>query len=304
MSKPIFVFSIDTELGWDFMLYPEHKGLDLLQKDPRQGRTAIDLLADVLGKYNIPATWAIVGGLLLDSTNSKEIIHRDMPQFNEGWLDWDVYISNCDSPLYCGIDIIGKILDSPVKHEIGLHSLFHMPFHRCSHQVAEAEVEVGIKAAQRFGINPKSFVFPYDKIGHVDVLAEHGFQIYRAQTYPHWDDNQKLWVNLFHDAIGRLSAHPALPLYKDGIWQIPGSVFFCDEPLPFTLPYRAKRGLSRTIREGKVFHVWLHDRDLLAYSRLSEDLDKFLRLVSRKRDEGKLEVMTMGKLAAYLENGG
>ena len=34
---------------------------------------------------------------------------------------------------------------------------------------------------------------------------------------------------------------------------------------------------------------------------MAEHLDEFLKLVPRRRDEGKIQVMTMGELASHLE---
>jgi hypothetical protein len=63
---------------------------------------------------------------------------------------------------------------------------------------------------------------------------------------------------------------------------------------------RAKLGLYRAIKSKKVFHVFLHPHNLLRYSSLKDDLDRFLTFVAKKRDEGKIEVMTMGEFAEVL----
>ena len=63
MTKPIFVISLDLELGWGFISNPENEALSLLNKDPQSGRGNIELLLSLLQKYNIPATWAAVGHL-------------------------------------------------------------------------------------------------------------------------------------------------------------------------------------------------------------------------------------------------
>lgn len=100
-------------------------------------------------------------------------------------------------------------------------------------------------------------------------------------------------------------APPAEPKWMDGIWEIPSSMFFCDPQIKFSVLPRAKIGLYRAIRSKKAFQVFLHPHNLLMYSSLKDDLDKFLGTVAKKRDEGKIEVMTMGELANYLnENGG
>ena len=302
LDKPVFTISLDMELAWGFILHPEHKVLAKLYEAPERGRAAIDLLLKLLARFNIPATWAVVGHLFLNPSEGQELVSQEMPAFREGWLDWNFYNSISANPLYHGKDIVEKILASPVKHEIGLHGFFHISFARCSREVARAEVELGVKAANRFGISPKSFVFPRDEVGHVDTLIEREFKIYRTEQSLRWKEGQNLFVRRFNQAIvDRINTQPVLPSDIDGILQFPSSMFYCNPRFPFTLPLQARLGLSRAMRTNKVFHIWLHPHNLLLYKQPEKSLETFLKLVAQKRDAGKLTVMTMGELVDYLE---
>jgi hypothetical protein len=300
VTKPVFVISLDMELAWGFILNPEDKRLTLLRNDPQEGRGPVILLLKLLERYSIPATWAIVGHLFLASDGAKESVHQEMPQFKEGWIDWEYYSGVRHNHLYCGKDIVEKILASPVKHEIGLHGFFHIPFSQCSREVAKAEVEQGIGAASKFGVTPRSFVFPQNKIGHIGVLEENGIEVYRGGRLQRQQENQKFLVRKFNGATDKIIASPASTLYKDGIWELSSSTGFCNPQQLFPLRWRAQLGLCRAIRAKKVFHIWLHPWNLLLYIRLREDLEKFLALVAQKRDRGKIDVMTMGEMAASL----
>ena len=98
-------------------------------------------------------------------------------------------------------------------------------------------------------------------------------------------------------------APPTEPKWMDGIWMIPSSMFFCDSQIKFSVLPRAKLGLYRAMISKKGFHIFLHPHNLLMYPSLKDDLDKFLGVVARKRDEGKIEVMTMGEFAVVLNGG-
>ncbi len=300
---PVFTLSLDTELAWGFVLNPEHRNLALLRSNLQQARETIHFLLKLFEKYQIRATWAIVGHLFLSPGEEKSTISSELPQFKEGWLDWSFYQSMNNNPLYWGRDIVEKILASPIDHDIGLHGFFHLPFSQCSRAVAKAEIELGIKAADRFGINPKSFVFPQNKIGHIDVLKENGIEIYRGKDLRWWREKQERLIRKFDSGIHKMIAAPASPIYQDGVWELPASTYFCAPGLPFTVLPRCRLGLERTIRGKKVFHIWLHDWSLLLYDRLAADLEYFLALVTRKRNEGKIEVMTMGEIASSLAEG-
>lgn len=301
LTKPVFMLSLDAELAWGFILNPNHPVLNTLKNSPEQERRAVDLLLKLLAKYDIRATWAVTGYLFLNESDARDNISPDLPVFKEGWIKPDFYESIRTHPAYLGNDIVEKILASQVCHEIGLHGFFHIPFARCSREVARAEVEMGIKAASQFGINPKSFVFPRDEVGHLDVLIEHGIKIYRGKQPGKWREDQNLFVRKFNQAIwDRLNTQGILPTNANGIWEIPSSMFYCNPRFPFSLPLQARLGLNRTIQTKKIFHTWLHPHNLLLYRHPEKNLEPLLALIARQRDKGALTVMTMGELVDYL----
>ena len=160
-----------------------------------------------------------------------------------------------------------------------------------------------MRVAEEFGLILESFVFPYNKIGHLDVLKEKGFKIYRGQDLGAIID-QSFPIGMIGGAINKIMLPPVQPKWMDGIWEIPSSMFFGDRQFPFSLLPRAKRakmGINRTIREAKIFHVYLHPDDLFRAS-LAHELDKLLAYVWKKREVGHLAVSTMGELASHLNS--
>ncbi|HJH26326.1 MAG TPA: hypothetical protein C5S37_06005 [Methanophagales archaeon] len=199
-EQPIFIISLDTELIWGIV----HTDVDasLLINDKKQCRGAIDTLLNIFEKHNIPATWAVVGHLFLDHCEKEDgIPHRSMPRFKDDWYSCDPCTDIQRDPLFYGKDIIEKILSSSVRHEIGYHSFSHVIFSECIREVAEAEIKEGIKLAKEFGVTLKSFVFPQDKIGHLDILKENGFRIYRSRIFKRGNMNQRVPIRKFNGAI-------------------------------------------------------------------------------------------------------
>ena len=301
LIEPTFIISLDVELLWGTVLHPTIKTASLLRNDDTKGRGNIDLLLSLFEKYDIPATWAIVGHLFLDHCQRENgIPHHGMPRFKDNWYSVDPCSNIHQDPLYYGEDIIEKVISSPVGHEIGYHSFSHVPFAECSREVAEAEVKEGVELAKGLGITFKSFVFPYNAIGHIDILRENGFEIFRGRNLQRRDSNQNFLIHMASVAIDKAIAPPTEPVWRDGIWEIPSSMFFCDPRMPFSLSLRARLGLERAMRANKVFHIFLHPHNLLAQPSLGKMLDKFLSLVAEKREGGRLQVFTMGGLASYL----
>ena len=296
MSQPVFVISLDLELGWGFILHPDHKALKLLRNDPQSGRGIVDLLLNLFQRYKIPVTWAVVGHLFLKQGEGKGLISRELPQFRESWLNWNYYSQICDSPLYIAPDIIDKILSSRVGHEIGLHSFFHIPFSMCSQAVAKLDVELGVSLAQKCGIKVRSFVFPENRAGHAETLKEQGIKIYRGNIPRLFNHTTSLLVRKITGALSIVVPPPVIPLWKDGIWELPGSMSFQDFLMPFISLPRAKIGLERAIRTGRLFHIWMHPWKLLQRRSLYDDLEKLLGFVAQERDKGNIHVMTMAEI--------
>ena len=242
----------------------------------------------------------MVGHLFLRQDEGKKFISRELPQFKYGWIDWDFYSHVCNTPLYSAPDVVDRILSSPVAHEIGLHSFFHTPFSQCSREVARLEVELGVNLAREHGIMLQSFVFPGNKVGHLDILKEQGIKVYCGGVPRPYKDTSFLLVRKSAGAMVKLKPPPVLPMWKDGIWEIPGSMSFDSQLMRLTVLSRAKGGLERAIRDNKVFHVWLHPWSLLLSKSLAQDLEKLLTFVADKRDEGNLQVMTLEDFIAKL----
>ena len=302
MDNPIFIISLDVELIWGYVSEPTNKAISLMKNDDKNGRGCIDILLNLFEKHNITATWAVVGHLFLDHCECEDgIPHRNMPRFKEDWYSADPCTDIQRDPLYYGKDIVESILSNRIKHEIGYHSFSHVVFSECSRGVAEAEIKVGNKLAKEFGITFKSFVFPENKIGHIDVLKKYGFKIYRGENLTRGKMSQNILIRKFNGGIDKMIAPPTEPKWKDGIWMIPSSMYFCDTQIRFSVLPRAKIGLCRAMQSKKVFHIWLHPHNLLINPSLKDDLDKFLGIVAKKRDEGKIEVMTMGEFEGVLD---
>ena len=301
LNKPTFIISLDTELIWGSLQSLSSESVNLMKKDDKKVRGCIDTLLNLFEKHNVPATWAVVGHLFLDTCEKEDgIPHKDMPRFKGDWYSSDPCTDIQRDPLYYGKDIIENILSSRIEHEIGYHSFSHVIFSECSREVAETEIKEGIKLAKKIGITLKSFVFPWNKIGHVDVLKERGFRIYRGENLGRYNLSQSFLIRKFNGGIDKMIAPPAEPKRVNGMWEMPTSMLFCDPQITFSVLLRAKIGFYRAIRSKKAFHIYLHPHDLLRYSSLKDDLDKFLEIVAKERDEGKIEVMTMGEFGKVL----
>lgn len=145
MKRGIFCISIDHELLWG------RKNIDFTPFIPgvKKERKIIKRLLNLFRRYDIPATWAIVGKL-----------------FEKGNFLWH-------AP-----DTIIEIKKLK-NQEIAYHSYSHSNFTELSEKQAEAELK------RISGLS--SFVFPGNKIAHLKLLKKFKFKTFRGSDKRSWE---------------------------------------------------------------------------------------------------------------------
>ena len=291
LPSGIFTISLDFELIWGTLDKPKHTRFRRLCAIERE--EVIDRLLSLFAEYRISATWCTVGHLFLDREHDNSFRSTDI-----------------DAPIFYGRDLIARIRDCAVPQEIGSHTFTHRLFDDplCTRAVAEEELASSTRVAEEMGLQLKSFAFPRNRIGHVDLLARHGFTSYRgqdAQWYAH--TGKRRW---FHraghvfDMFCATTPAPVLPVWhKEGIWEIPGSMLFTpSHGLRRILPararvHRARKGLRRAADTRKIFHLWFHPTDVVVRKEAMLDgLRQILETACELRDAGRLSILPMSEV--------
>ncbi len=203
MQGPAVInITVDFELAWNItprivdnrrILRKSHK--QVLQ-EARAARECLEPFAELCEQYSVPVTFACVGHLFLTAcrAGSDGKAHSEMPRFCPDWWpggDWlsqDPAGDAATYPFWYAPDLIRRILNSPVKHEIGCHTFSHVDLSdpACTAEIAEAEINAFFRAAKDFGVDRcVTFIFPRNRPGHCNLLARHGFIIYRDMKLSH-----------------------------------------------------------------------------------------------------------------------
>ncbi|MFA5337270.1 MAG: polysaccharide deacetylase, partial [Candidatus Omnitrophota bacterium] len=245
-------------------------------------------------QFNIPITWAIVGHLFLEACERKNgITHPDIKRlkhfenqywnFSSGdWFDADPCCNWPDALEWYAPDVIKKIINSKVKHEIACHTFSHINCQQevCPDGVFENEIQKCKDMAKDHGTVLNSFVFPANLTGHTEILKKEGFSAYRVDKdvfgFPEKDIN--------------------------GLWQIPTTAMICPSSHHgLSLNYhikKYKRIIERAIRYQRVCHLWFHPSASKEF--LEPVLTDLFKFIDSFRNE--LHITTMGAYADYLEN--
>jgi Polysaccharide deacetylase len=207
-------------------------------------RTGTFALVELSEKHGIPLTWAVCG------RTAEE-----------------------DSKAY------SRLLDSAGR-EIGVHTYSHIDASRSSADELEAEVRRCV-AALGLTSPPRTFVFPWNREAHFDVLKKMGFIAYRGKSR----------------VVGA-------PSKATGLWNLP-PVYYVDQESVGAGPMM-KRYVDLCVRHRAVFHLWTHPWSIVedggsAERMVRTAMEPLFAYMAMKRDEGVLRTATMGDLATALD---
>ena len=286
LDKGVVVISADFELAWAWR-YAKSK-IDSLNMARRE-RENFPIILNKLNELDIPITWATVGHLFLDSCDCKNgRAHGNIPRpnyfeneywrFDKGdWYDIDPCGNYKTNPEFYAPDLIETILNSKTKHEIGCHSFSHCDFSEKNSypELIEAELSECEKVFNKFGIVPKSFVFPGNKYGSVNLLKKYGYKIIRYKS------NKEKEIGFPEKLENGIYA------LHDTISFEPGETGWDSEDLV----WRAKKYIDKAIEKKAICHFWFHPS--LDKSIMSDYFFKILDYICDRREIGDLKILTL-----------
>ena len=318
LDRGAFVISIDTEMAWG---EAHRRDGTAGSHDFAAEREVIDGILAVFARHGISATWAIVGHLFLDSCERGPDgrAHPDVARPDYAWLDGDWFdIDPCsrvdDAPYWYGPDIVAAVAGCAAPQEIGCHSFSHVIVDdpACTPEVFASELACAQSVARASGVDGlRSFVYPRNAIGQVDRLAEHGFGCYRGGRPTAAFAGESGWRRRALAAVDKVrpvagsAVRPAW--HPGGVWNVPQTYLFAPATSGRRLPpalwvRRPLARLHQAARHRSLFHLWFHPYNVTAAPERSLDaLDRICAAAARLRDAGRLDVVTMGDLAARLD---
>ena len=315
LDRGVFTLSIDTELAWGAVYNGQ---FERWQTQYQLTRKTIGQLLELLERFNIQATWAVVGHLFLkechpvDGIKHPEILRPKYSWLSRDWFEADPCTNIEAAPSWYGKDIVQQILSCRVNQEIGCHTFSHIIVgdRGCSRESVESELRACCLEAKKLGLVLKSFVFPRNSVGHLDVLAEAGLVAFRGPA-PSWFEHLPgiaCKMGHFLDNILFLSPPTTLPERIMGLWNMPASYFYPPIDrwwglIPVSLRvYKVKKGLQQAANRRRIFHLWFHPFNLATNpERLIRGLENIFADFCRYRDAGLLDNFTMGDLAHSLK---
>lgn len=304
LERGVFTFSLDLELSISTLdSFPRF----LRQRDHILGaRAAVAGILALLAKYRMSATWAVVTQLF----RSRGRLQVDV----DNWV-----LNNIPHDTMFAADLVEDILQCQTAQDIGCHS--HRHINMASPDIDDATIDEELAASEHQatsrGIRLRSFVFPYNRVGHVDKLAKYGYTSFRGPN-SEWYMRRVAGGNPAYGVL-RLGLKmvddiAALPPPVDvprrtshGLWMIPHSMFYRARGTRVALVpigpqvQKARRGIELAARRRGVFHLWTHPQNLgVGTSEGLDGLEAILRIADDYRQRGELDICSMSQLADQL----
>lgn len=290
--EAVLLISADFELAWAWQYAKCANGkLDYALEKARMERKNIPELIRLCDEYSIPITWATVGHLFLESCNKNGLAHSHLPRlpffenkfwsYNDGdWFKHDPCSDYKNAPEWYCPDLIKRILNSKVKHEIGCHTFSHIDCRDkvCPPEVMRAELQECKKNAKELGIELRSFVHPGHTIGNLDILADEGFTNFRTD---------------YRNVLGYPKKH------DNGLWEFEQTaefVFRKDWSIDYHI-YRYITIIKRAIKTNTVCVLWFHPSfDPVVVEKI---LPEVFRFIAKNKD--KIWVTTNNEYGEWLD---
>jgi len=310
-----FLFSLDTELATGHF-DKDVKRHRVFSQDGIRERERVEKVLRLCEKFDIHATWAVVGHLFFSGCEYCE--NCPLALWKGKYASYDE-VYGTENPLWYGHDVIQTIQNCKVKQEIGFHGHSHMVFSEDKMKVDQAELEIAEwkRLATRYGIVGKSVVFPRDKIGHLTQLSAAGFENFREDIKLPLLIRNKYFGRYLKtiDHILGITTAPSYPVrcdIEEGMVRFTTSqeLFAFNRSvdrvldkfgLPLLRIHRTLRGVRQAAKKGEVFHVWAHPWEFETDGDIIK-LEAIFSEVSRAREQGLMQSLTLDNMAKLLRS--
>lgn len=320
--KGIFVISLDFELYWGVR---DKRTIERYQDNLLGAREVIPRILRLFEKYEIQATWAIVG--LLFYGTRRELM-ESLPVKTPHYVDTNLSpypqlaaIGNDerDDPFHYAASLIKAIASCPGQ-EIGTHTFSHYYCRESGQQADEfrEDLKAALQAAKPYNLTLQSLVFPRNQVNrdYLSICQEMGILAYRGNEKswiyqvdkPH---TSLIWQRVLRllDAYINYSGHNCYSLQyisRSFPYDIPASRFLrpYSRKLKILEPLRLNRilsGLNYAAKQGLIYHLWWHPHNFgINQDENLRVLETILQRYKKLKTDYAMESWSMGRLAHQL----
>ncbi len=277
-SVSCFNLTIDFELAWSRARRGEGcVSIEESLERSRRNRKTFPALILLSEKYNIPITFALVGHTALASCAEHSLPPLFQPCWTQNdWYDLDPHTDLNTHPDYYGADLVTKIKNSRVKHEIASHSFSHVDLadSETTPAVAKFEIEESYRLLKKIEPDLTTYVFAKNQPAFLDLIKNTGFTIYRGNT---------------NHAIRKNTA--GLMEFPLGLWLSPKAHSSKD----------LVRLLAIAAQKKVLVNFWLHLYEFGSAEELRQYFEPIFLYIANLQNAGTMKALTMRDIVKFYE---
>jgi hypothetical protein len=306
-AVPKVVLSLDFELRWGVH---DVYGLDFsgYRRNLEGVRNAIPALLKLFDVHHVHATWATVGAIGCENWDEYFARAPRPPRYKRAAfaVNPEYAVLDANGSVHFAPDLIRQIVASPGQ-ELGSHTFSHLYLREegvTAEDVAADFAAIAKLFEERFGITPRSLVFPRNQPAFPDIIRTSTIKVWRGNPEPWYYECEDSEHNgplpralKLIDAVNPVSRRAA-PLEGD---MTRASLFL---RLNFTQYLwsahlaKIKRELA-SLRPNDVLHLWFHPHNLGQNMKLRlSRVEQVIELIAERAQRGELVSCTMGSLVS------
>jgi len=305
--------SIELELGWGKHDIPSYECFSERRSEESK---YLDKLLNICDKAEIPITFDIVGHIFRKNCNN--IIKKDFYSKN-WWCEHNQASDNLD-PLFHAPDLVQKIQNAEVNHEIATHTYSHIMMDEVEPSTISYELNQVREVHNEWDIDPpNSIVAPRHRNVEPEILRENDIKIIREPSQKQSSSNYVTSIWLLtrshpvqdpetRDNLVRTysTSYPSLS-FSGGILpkgQTPTVEHFRYIPLAVRQYFHKKylrEGVENAIRKESHAHFWTHLWDM-ANKQQWDTIRSFLIWLGEKRRNREIKIDRMEDIANKVLN--
>ncbi|MGP5439693.1 hypothetical protein ACTXLR_09560 [Psychrobacter faecalis] len=304
MKKGVFTLSLDCEGLWGVA---DHLGASTASINQNSLSEVYTYIEDVLSHHSIKATYAFTTLFTQDEDDIleyKDIIKSYINEQDE----WYKYIYNVmqNESLdgWLGRDFYLQAQQN--DHEIAWHGFSHHPLGQTTKEsIVAFEIAESLKIFEKESISVNSLVFPRNDVGHLKLLNNSGFNMYRKSIL----EQSRLHYNKYYRVLDELNilkpSQKFKPSKNNPMIGLPAG-YFLNWPngprrlIPREVTYkRWDNILSSASRKPAQAHMWFHPHNMITAPKMRDTFEDILKKVSVKIHNGELINLTMDECKRY-----
>jgi len=295
--------SIELELGWGKHDIPSYK---CFSKDRSEETKYLDKLLQICDKNEVPITFDIVGHLFeKDCEDIEEELYPD-----NWWKEHDRSTDDLER-LFHAPDLVQKIKDAEVDHEIATHTYSHIMMDEVDSETISYELELVRDIHKEWNIeSPISIVAPRHRDINSKILLNNGIKIVREPSAKQSEPDHLIsaWLltrdhpvhdpEIKNDILRTYStSYPSLT-FSGGVLpkgQVPAQDHFKYLPLKIRQLIHErylKTGVKTAIKRDSYVHFWTHLWDM-ANKQQWDTIESFIIWLGEKDNHEKVKIHRM-----------